>query len=63
VTGRLRSAGEVERRLKRTLAPAMTRKAADIRRRDLRELFDITADQGLIREAGQRRSVRCSNGQ
>ena len=32
----------------------MTRKAADIRRR---ELFDITADQGLIREAGQRRQA------
>jgi hypothetical protein len=57
VTGRLRTAGEVERRLKRALAPVMKRKAADIRRRDLRELFDATADQGLIREPGHRRQA------
>jgi Arm DNA-binding domain len=46
VTGRLRTAGEIERRLKRALAPMMTRKAADIRRRDLRELLDAVADGG-----------------
>ena len=57
VTGRLRTAGEVEKRLKRTLEPIMTRKAADIRRRDLRELFDETADKGFVREPGQRRQT------
>jgi integrase len=57
VTGRLRTAGEIERRLKRALAPMMTRKAADIRRRDLRELLDAVADGGLVREAGHRRQA------
>jgi integrase len=55
VTGRLRTAGELERRLRRTLEPMMKRKAADIRRRDLRNLLDAVADQGLKREAGHRR--------
>jgi integrase len=57
VTGRLRTAGELERILKRALAPIMKRKAADIRRRDLRELLDAVADQGLAREAGKRRQA------
>jgi len=57
VTGRLRTAAEVERRLKRALAPVMKRKAQDVRRRDLRELFDATADQGLTREPGHRRQA------
>ncbi len=57
VTGRLRSANEIELRLKRTLAPMMKRKAADVRRRDLRELFDATADQGMTREAEHRRQA------
>ena len=55
VTGRLRTAGEIERRLKRSLASMLTRKAADIRRRDLRELLDAVADSGLTREAEHRR--------
>ena len=57
VTGRLRTADELERRLKRALKPMMERKAADIRRRDLRNLLDAVADQGLKREAGQRRQA------
>jgi integrase len=57
VAGRLRTAGEIERRLKRALAPMMTLKAADIRRRDLRELLDAVADGGLVREAGHRRQA------
>jgi integrase len=57
ITGRLRTAGEIERRLKRALKPMMTRKAADIRRRDLRELLDAVADRGLAREAGHRRQA------
>jgi integrase len=57
VTGRLRTAPEIERTLKRALAPLMARKAADIRRRDLRQLFDAVADQGQAREAGKRRQA------
>jgi integrase len=57
VTGRLRTAGEIELRLKRALASLMTRKAVDIRRRDLRQLLDAVADKGFDREAGQRRQV------
>ena len=57
IVGRLRTATEVERRLKRALAPLMKRKAADIRRRDLRELLDAAADQGWVREPGQRRQA------
>jgi integrase len=57
VTGRLRTADEVEKRLRRTLAPLMTRKAVDIRRRDLRQLLDAVSDQGLNREAGHRRQA------
>ena len=54
VTGRLRTAGEIESRLRRTLASMLTRKAVDIRRRDLRELLDAAADQ-WVREAEHRR--------
>ncbi len=54
VKGRLRTAREVENRLKRTLQPIMARKASDLHRRELRELFDTTAKQGFLREAGQR---------
>jgi integrase len=57
VTGRLRTAGEIERRLKRALAPTLSRKATEIRRRDLRELFDDAADQGHTREAEKRRAT------
>jgi integrase len=57
VTGRLRTAKEIESRLKRALAPIMQRHAEDIRRRDLRELFDQCADQGIEREAERRRQT------
>jgi integrase len=57
VAGRLRTAGEIERRLKRSLAGVLTRKATDIRRRDLRELLDAVSDSGLAREAGHRRTA------
>src|SRR5262245_51403451 len=55
VTGRLRTAKEIESRLKRALSLVMQRHAEDIRRRDLRELFDQCADQGIEREAKRRR--------
>jgi integrase len=57
ITGRLRTAGEIERRLKRALKPLLTRKASDIKRRNLRELLDTVTDKGLVREAGHRRQV------
>jgi site-specific recombinase XerD len=56
VVGRLRTA-EIESRLKRALSSIMDRHAEDIRRRDLRELFDRCADQGIEREAERRRQT------
>jgi site-specific recombinase XerC len=57
VVGRLRTAKEIESRLKRALSSIMDRHAEDIRRRDLRELFDRCADQGIEREAERRRQT------
>jgi integrase len=57
VAGRLRTANEIESRLKRALAPLMQHVAEDIRRRDLRQLFDQCADQGIEREAEKRRQT------
>ena len=57
VVGRLRTAKEIESRLKRALSPIMERHAEDIRRRDLRVLFDHCADQGIEREAERRRQT------
>jgi integrase len=57
VVGRLRTAKEIESRLKRALSPVMERHAEDIRRRDLRALFDQCADEGLEREAERRRQT------
>jgi integrase len=45
LTGRLRSARSAERLIRQTLAPMLARKAADIKRRDLRGLFDAIADR------------------
>jgi integrase len=57
VTGRLRTAKEIERRLRRALTPILHRYADDIRRRDIRELLDAVADQGIEREAEKRRQT------
>jgi integrase len=57
VSGRLRTAREIESRLRRTLAPVLQRCAADICRRDLRELLEVIVDQGLGREAEKRRQT------
>jgi hypothetical protein len=54
---RLRTAKQTERRPRLTLAPFMDWKAADIRRRDLREQCDKIAAKGLLREAGHRLQV------
>ena len=57
VRGKLRTAKEIEARLKRTLAPLLHLKAVTIRRRDLREQLDSCADGGLLREAEKRRQT------
>ena len=57
VTGRLRTAKEIESRLRRALAPILPRYADDVRRRDIRELLDAVADQGIEREAEKRRQT------
>jgi integrase len=57
VAGRLRTAKEIERRLMRALSPILYRYAADIRRRDIRELLDAVADGGIEREAEKRRQT------
>ncbi len=57
VPGRLRTADDIERRLNRALAPILDRHADDLRRRDIRELLDAVADQGIEREAEKRRQT------
>lgn len=57
VRGRLKTAVEIEQRLKRALVTLESQKAETIRRRDLREVLDAVADRGLIREAEARRQV------
>jgi integrase len=60
LVGRLRTAHEIEGRLRRALAPILARPADEIRRRDIRRLLDRAADAGHPREAEQRRV--CLNG-
>jgi integrase len=58
VQGRLRTARAIEMRLVRCLTPVKSRCAEELRRRDLREILDVTADRGALREAEkQRQSV------
>lgn len=57
VAGQLRTANEIQRRLRRGLAPILSQPAIHIRRRDLRTLFDAVADDGHKREAEKRRQV------
>jgi integrase len=57
VNGRLRTAKEIARRLRRTLETQLTRLAEEIRRRDIRLLLDEVADQGFEREAEKRRQT------
>ena len=56
---RIRGTGKMRRLSlgKRTLAPILQRYAADVRRRDIREILDAMADQGKGREAEKRRQV------
>jgi integrase len=57
VHGRLRTAKEVESRLRRTLKSVLQRYAADLCRRDIREILDSVADRGTEREAEKRRQA------
>jgi integrase len=57
VYGRLRTAKGIESRLRRTLVPILQRYAADVCRRDIREILDAMVDQGKGREAEKRRQV------
>jgi integrase len=57
VQGRLRTAQEIERRLRRALKTHLRRIASDLRRRDIRELLDATAEEGYTREAEKRRQT------
>jgi len=57
VAGRLRTAKEIESRLKRGLLSVLSRPADEIRRRDIRELLDAAADRGIEREAEKRRQT------
>ena len=57
VFGRLRTAAAIERGLRRDLAPIGQRYAADISRRDIREILDAIADRGCMREAEKRRHM------
>jgi integrase len=54
---RLKTASAIERRIRRALASVMTRKATDIRRRDLRQILDAVADQGHKGEAEKQRTT------
>jgi hypothetical protein len=47
VAGRLRTAGDIERRLNRALGAILTKHAEDIRRRDIRQMLDTVADGGF----------------
>ena len=57
VTGKLRTAKEIEARLRRTLAPLLNLPAEGIRRKDIRPLLDATFDSGVEREAEKRRQT------
>jgi integrase len=58
VTGRLRSAAEIERTLRRVLAPVAPKSAAGVQRRDLARLFDdIAIFQRHERAAGKARQM------
>jgi integrase len=57
VFGRLRTVKTIESRLRRTLTPILHRCAADICRRDIREILDAIVDMGKGREAEKRRQV------
>lgn len=57
VCGRLRTAHEIETRLRRALRDHLSVAAADLARRDVRELLDRVAERGASREAEKQRQL------
>jgi integrase len=57
VAGRLRSAADVERTLRRVLSPLAAMHAADIKRRDLAPLLEAIAARGRERAAGNAKQL------
>jgi integrase len=57
VDGRLRTGGEIRKRLLRSLDPVLQRTAVELRRRDIRPLLDQVAESGTVREAEKRRQT------
>src|SRR5437588_13116409 len=57
VRGRLKTAREIESRLRRALASMLTRPAGEVQRREIGELLDRVADGGIEREAEKRRQA------
>lgn len=57
VAGKLKTAREIESRLRRGLASLLGTAAGDLRRRDIRVLLDDVADRGIEREAEKRRQT------
>lgn len=57
LAGRLRTAHEIELRLRRSLKKVGKFAAADLQRRDIRDILNAVADAGHLREAEQRRQV------
>jgi integrase len=57
LNGRLKTANVVEGRIRHALVSVMERKATDIRRRDLRQMFDAVADKGHKAAAEKQRSI------
>ncbi|MBY0382769.1 MAG: integrase arm-type DNA-binding domain-containing protein [Xanthobacteraceae bacterium] len=53
--GKLRTKHEIELRLRRALASIKNRPAEEIRRRDIRQILNATADRGVLREAEKQR--------
>jgi integrase len=57
VRGRLRTADEIEARLRRSLSDYSTVAADGIRRKDVRGLLDHVAERGALREAEKQRQL------
>lgn len=57
VRGKLRTAEEIDRRLRRGLKPLLGMKAETVRRKHIRELLDEVAESGREREAEKRRQT------
>ena len=59
VRGKLRTADEIEIRLRRALAGHLASAADDLRRRNIRELLDVVAERGALRGGKAAAADRC----